>query len=329
VVVIQQDPNNIYIAYVAIVLMALAPIWIGARRSLTSKFGAETMTAKDAYMFPIVGSGVLFGLYMLFKIFSKEYINMLLTAYFLLFGVIAVATTFAPIMHSIMPPARDTQPWEFNIHFPWDKDPTHLKFYVPDVIAAIIGIIVGVCYLTTKHWIVSNILGLCFSISGITYLSLGSYKVGAILLCGLFVYDIFWVFGTDVMVTVAKSFDAPIKLLFPRDIFAAEYKFSMLGLGDIVIPGFFLALLLRFDRSRAANANDTNFPRPYFNATFVSYIIGLVTTIFIMHFFQAAQPALLYLVPACLGSSLLVGVMRGELEPLFKYNEEETPVKRE
>jgi len=58
----------------------------------------------------------------------------------------------------------------------------------------------------------NNILGLSFSISGITYLSLGSYKVGAILLCGLFFYDIFWVFGTDVMVTVAKSFDAPIKL---------------------------------------------------------------------------------------------------------------------
>jgi hypothetical protein len=38
-------------------------------------------------------------------------------------------------------------------------------------------------------------------------------------------------------VTVAKSFDAPIKLLFPRDVFAAEFKFSMLGLGDIVIPG--------------------------------------------------------------------------------------------
>lgn len=39
---------------------------------------------------------------------------------------------------------------------------------------------------------------------------------GAVLLSGLFVYDIFWVFGTPVMVTVAKSLDAPIKLLFPR-----------------------------------------------------------------------------------------------------------------
>lgn len=28
--------------------------------------------------------------------------------------------------------------------------------------------------------------------------------------------DIFWVFATPVMVSVAKNFDAPIKLLFPR-----------------------------------------------------------------------------------------------------------------
>ncbi|MGS7457275.1 hypothetical protein [Mycobacterium tuberculosis] len=32
---------------------------------------------------------------------------------------------------------------------------------------------------------------------------------------GLFFYDIFWVFFTPVMVSVAKSFDAPIKVSVP------------------------------------------------------------------------------------------------------------------
>ena len=32
---------------------------------------------------------------------------------------------------------------------------------------------------------------------------------------GLFVYDVFWVFFTPVMVSVAKSFDAPIKVRNP------------------------------------------------------------------------------------------------------------------
>ena len=50
-------------------------------------------------------------------------------------------------------------------------------------------------------------------------------------------------------VSVAKSFDAPIKLLFPRamDLEKAAKPFSMLGLGDIVIPGVFVALMLRYD----------------------------------------------------------------------------------
>ena len=34
---------------------------------------------------------------------------------------------------------------------------------------------------------------------------------------------------------------------------------------------------------------------------FVAYIGGLATTIFVMHVYKHAQPAILYLVPACLG----------------------------
>jgi minor histocompatibility antigen H13 len=62
-----------------------------------------------------------------------------------------------------------------------------------------------------KHWIANNIFGLAFAVNGIEFLQLNKIVNGCILLCGLFFYDIFWVFGTNVMVTVAKSFDAPIK----------------------------------------------------------------------------------------------------------------------
>lgn len=42
----------------------------------------------------------------------------------------------------------------------------------------------------------------------------------------------------------------------------------------------------------------------------------------VMIHFKAAQPALLYLVPACLGSSLGTALVRGELKNLFAYSEE-------
>jgi minor histocompatibility antigen H13 len=39
----------------------------------------------------------------------------------------------------------------------------------------------------------------------------------------------------------------------------------------------------------------------------------------VMHLFKAAQPALLYLSPACILSVLIVALVRGELSDVFSY----------
>lgn len=114
-------------------------------------------------------------------------------------------------------------------------------------------------YLLTKNWLFNNLFGIAFSIAGIQNFNVlpsfkvnifNNIKIGMLMLWGLFFYDIFWVFGTDVMLTVAKSIDAPIKLMFPFNWEADPPKFSMLGLGDIVIPGVFVALCLKYDVDR-------------------------------------------------------------------------------
>jgi minor histocompatibility antigen H13 len=135
------------------------------------------------------------------------------------------------------------------------------------------------------------------------------------------------------MVTVAKNLDGPIKILFPRgsvipDPETGKLDLSLLGLGDIVIPGFFLALLLRFDAHQAKqpvyNVNiHAQFPKPYFHSCLIAYVLGLMTTLLVMIKFNAAQPALLYLVPACLGSSFGCALWRGEVKELLGYSEEE------
>ena len=57
----------------------------------------------------------------------------------------------------------------------------------------------------------------------------------------------------------------------------------------------------------------------YFWTTFIAYISGLVMTILVMHFYKHAQPALLYLVPACLGAPILMAAIRGDLKSMFSY----------
>jgi len=180
------------------------------------------------------------------------------------------------------------------------------------------------------------VLGLSFSLQGIEYLTIDSIQIGVILLVGLFFYDIFWVFFTPVMVSVAKSFDAPIKLLFPRGpvslLDSSKKPFSMLGLGDIVIPGLYLALILRMDMQRKeaasrprtrskAKALKKKPPPMYFWAVTLGYALGLITTIAVMNIFEAAQPALLYIVPGLLLTTFIRAAFAGEVGKIFYFQE--------
>ncbi|XP_027060297.1 minor histocompatibility antigen H13-like isoform X2 [Pocillopora damicornis] len=322
-------PEGMLMAYSSLVLMALLPIFFGSFRSVKylieqKKSGEkpESMTSKDAAMFPIIASCTLLGLYIFFKIFSKEYINLLLTLYFFGLGILAVTHLLRPNVELVLPASFPNKNYTLDlIEGKGEKksELVHYEFDRIDLLCLGISAVLGVWYLLKKHWIANNIFGLAFSLNGVELLHLNTVTTGCILLGGLFVYDIFWVFGTDVMVTVAKSFEAPIKLIFPMDLLEkglSASNFAMLGLGDIVIPGIFIALLLRFDHSKKDKTS-----RVYFYSGFVAYFLGLVLTVLVMHTFKAAQPALLYLVPACLGTPIMLALLRGEISDLFKYED--------
>jgi len=317
---------DLAVTYLSMLALAISPIYIGAHSSITLK-AAETLTKQHAWSFPFIGSAFLFGLYLLFKLFSKDHINLLLTTYFVILGIGALTATFSSFFEYLFSfRAKKAKRIEWITIPTFSLTSEKFSFTKSEVAGFLVAIVLSIWYLMKKHWIANNIMGLAFSLQAISLLSMGSYQIGCILLGGLFFYDIFWVFGTDVMVTVAKSFDAPVKLMFPRNVFApadTPWQFSMLGLGDIVIPGFFIALLLRFDFKNSEQQKQIkDFAKPYFNSTFIAYILGLVTTMAVMHIFRAAQPALLYLVPFCVAASLLTALQRGELSKLWSYSEE-------
>ncbi|GFN94538.1 signal peptide peptidase [Plakobranchus ocellatus] len=325
---IPSTPEGMAIAYGSLFIMAIVPIFIGSFRSVTfqkeqkdSGEKPETMSSKDAAMFPLIASCALFGIYILFQIFSKDHINLLLTVYFFMLGVLALTHIASPFINKLVTGFFPNMDYHFILTQGKGEKKQFLMNYEfdrRDIFSLVTCSVFGFWYLWKKHWIANNLFGLAFSINGVELLSLNRVSTGCILLGGLFIYDIFWVFGTNVMVTVAKSFEAPIKLVFPQDILENGLNannFAMLGLGDIVIPGIFIALLLRFDMSLKRKSN------LYFYAGFVAYCLGLGTTIFVMHFFKHAQPALLYLVPACLGLPTLVALIKGDIVAMFKYED--------
>ncbi|EMC94863.1 hypothetical protein BAUCODRAFT_42839, partial [Baudoinia panamericana UAMH 10762] len=242
--------------------------------------------------------------------------------------------------------------------------------------SALIGI-ASVLYsnLVAKPWWLINLQGFAVCYSAMQFMSPTTFTTGSLILAGLFCYDIWAVFFTPLMVTVAKNLDQPIKLIFPRPDEPSAVPgeppikgYSMLGLGDIVLPGIMIGLALRFDlymfylkkqrkSSKAAEggkedvavekapyvpvtglhgdrfwtfwlpAGDrpeklrASFPKPYFTASMVGYVVGMITTLGIMSFFNHAQPALLYLVPGVLLSLWGTALLRGELKEMWNFTE--------
>jgi len=224
------------------------------------------------------------------------------------------------------------------------------------------------------YWVIQDIFGLCMCMLFLETIKLNAIKVGAILLIVAFFYDIFFVFvtplltkhGESIMVNVATSggppkadpswcekypSDAnckggdPLPMLFaiPR---LGDYQggCSMLGLGDIVLPGLLLSFASRYDESKrlmglisggsgrvANNAcpDASGWSNPfcflccccgsgYFGPVVFAYAVGLAMANAAVYLMQMGQPALLYLVPCCLGTMVYIGHRAGELKDLWE-----------
>jgi minor histocompatibility antigen H13 len=154
---------------------------------------------------------------------------------------------------------------------------TKFKVTLNDAIGLTLGLTTVVLYNTgAKVWWLTNILGVNFCYGILQILSPTTFWTATLVLTGLFAYDIIMVFYTPMMITVAKSLQAPIMLVIP-----GPSRGSMLGLGDIALPGMVMAMALRFDlylhylRKQRILPLDTSNPNnkkeiikaPYENAT--------------------------------------------------------------
>ncbi|KAI0277418.1 signal peptide peptidase-domain-containing protein [Russula aff. rugulosa BPL654] len=344
----EASTSDLLVAYAGVLTTATISIYAGSYESLPvsppskpkdcakssdndgedEDDSSTRLTAEDAWLFPLLGSVLLVGLFLVLKYLGKEWINWLMSLYFGLAGLYSVP-------YSLISLARFTlgiECWSqfTRSHVKVSLNDTHIsrKFRLPSLFLAPLGMIPSAYYILyygpDKPILLTNILALSFGHGAMSMLKLDSFKTGSILLSGLFFYDIWWVFGTKVMVSVATSLDLPMKILWPKSkTFSMENGSMMLGLGDIVVPGTFISLALRYDHFRHTKAHPSagTFTRPYFIASLVAYVAGLATTMGVMHVFHSAQPALLYLSPACILSFVFTAWRRGELIEAWRWND--------
>jgi|LauGreDrversion4_2_1035121.scaffolds.fasta_scaffold296084_1 minor histocompatibility antigen H13 len=133
--------------------------------------------------------------------------------------------------------------FDFKIGFLEHSRITALRMTVLELMVALFSVYFVYAYIQTKYWVANNIIALAFTINSIENWLVGNFRYIALIFGGLICYDVFFVFSSDVMMTVATGLDLPLKLLFP----ISSGQFAMLGLGDIIIPGLFSSMCLRSD----------------------------------------------------------------------------------
>ncbi|KAL9274227.1 Signal peptide peptidase-like 2-like protein [Drosera capensis] len=180
-------------------------------------------------------------------------------------------------------------------------------------------------------WIGQDILGIALIVTVLQIVRLPNLKVATVLLSCAFLYDIFWVFISkyifheSVMIVVARGDKSgedgiPMLLKIPR-MFDPWGGYSIIGFGDILLPGLLVVFSLRYDwlAKKTLRAG-------YFLWAIFAYGLGLLVTYVALNLMDGhGQPALLYIVPFTLGTFLMLGLKRGDLKVLWTRGEPERP----
>ncbi|KAL7125782.1 hypothetical protein ABFS83_14G139600 [Erythranthe nasuta] len=180
-------------------------------------------------------------------------------------------------------------------------------------------------------WIGQDILGIALIITVLQIVRVPNLKVGTVLLSCAFLYDIFWVFVSkwwfhkSVMIVVARGDGSgedgiPMLLKIPR-MFDPWGGYSIIGFGDIILPGLIVAFSLRYDFLCKRSVRSG-----YFLWAMIAYGLGLLVTYVALNLMDGhGQPALLYIVPFTLGTLITLANTRGDLKQLWHRGLPRTP----
>ncbi|BAF20573.1 signal peptide peptidase-like 5 precursor [Oryza sativa Japonica Group] len=284
-----------------------------------SSSGMIDINVASAIMFVVVASCFLI---MLYKMMSSWFVE-LLVVIFCVGGVEGLQTCLVALLSRWFRAASESF---FKV--PFFGAVSYLTLAVSPF-CIVFAVLWAVHRHFTYAWIGQDILGIALIITVIQIVRVPNLKVGSVLLSCAFFYDIFWVFVSkrwfheSVMIVVARGDKTdedgvPMLLKIPR-MFDPWGGYSIIGFGDILLPGLLVAFALRYDWA-AKKSLQTG----YFLWSMVAYGSGLLITYVALNLMDGhGQPALLYIVPFTLGALISLGWKRGELWNLWSKGEPE------
>lgn len=255
------------------------------QKGYLSKLLSSTRTV---WMFPIISSLCLLSAYGLIKSSMNVYVEKVIMLFLGYTGTTQLALYIrALFMKAGLEKLDSPVPLLENIRFKFFT--FRLSFL--SLLSLLIAGFITLKYIYSGNWMFNNLLAISFSVYFVNQMIVSSFLNGVVYLVGMLMYDVVWVFFSDVMATVAQELALPIKLLFPLQQNSVNITFYVLGIGDIILPAIFISLMLRFDFLREVTSqklslanfdllkSSLNFPQPYFMASLVSYGVGMLATV--------------------------------------------------
>ncbi|GAV01909.1 hypothetical protein RvY_12544-2 [Ramazzottius varieornatus] len=218
--------------------------------------GSSAQTDVDAFQAMCLPVGASISLLVMFFFFDS--MQTMFAACTAIIASIALAFLLLPMCQYFMRPCSNSATLSRLSSLPLCG-----RFSAPELVSFALSVSIVFVWTLTGHWLLMDALGMGLCVAFIALVRLPSLKVSTLLLTGLLLYDVFWVFfssyifNSNVMVRVAtRSADNPMralarrlnvdnnmindapklslpgKLVFPSIKTSGQY--SMLGLGDIV-----------------------------------------------------------------------------------------------
>ncbi|PSN56728.1 Signal peptide peptidase-like 3 [Blattella germanica] len=239
----------------------------------------QTLDTMQALCLPLGASISLLVMFFFFD--SMQMLFAICTA---IIATVALAFLLLPMCQYVIRPCSDGNKISFGVCG---------RFTGAELLSFSLAVFIVCIWVLTGHWLLMDAMGMGLCVAFIAFVRLPSLKVSTLLLTGLLIYDVFWVFfssyifNTNVMVKVATrpaenpvglvarklhlggvvkeapKLSLPGKLVFPS--IHNSGHFSMLGLGDIVMPGLLLCFVLRYDaykKSQLLHLGETGVPPP-------------------------------------------------------------------